>query len=487
MRKIAFQSIQTTIFSYLGVVLGYINVLWLYPYAMDTTQLGTFRTIQDLGLLLVPFAQMGLGHGITRYFPKLERNHSALLTFALLFSFFGFGVVALLFFGLKQQVVSLFASNSPEIINFLGVVLFIALFSVWSSVLDAFARSFIKVGIPTFFREVFLRLLTSILVALYLLKWIDFDQVMQGLVLVYGASLVGVAVYLAWLGVFKLDFSWGQFPAGFKSSLLKYSLLTFLATAASTLILKIDSVMISSMLSLEANAIYSIAFYMALVIELPRRAISQVAMPLIAEHFAQQRIQEINLLYRQLSNRQLYICLLLFALIWANIDSIYHFVPNREIYQTGKWVVFIIALGKLVDVAFSLNSEILVFSSYYRFNLILTVSMSVLLVAANYFLIPVMGIEGAAIGSAAVMLAYNFVKYAYLKWRLQLDPFSLETLKIMAVGIISVLGLYLSPTLNSPFLSLFITSGIIVAVFVGSSALLGVGKEEWAWLKNRGK
>lgn len=487
MRKIAFQSIQTTIFSYVGVVLGYINVLWLYPYALDTTQLGTFRTIQDLGLLLVPFAQLGLGHGITRYFPKLERNQGALLTFSLLFSFLGFGIVALLFFGFKQQVISLFASNSPEVINFLGVALVVALFSVWSSVLDAFARSFIKVGIPTFFREVFLRLLTSILVALYLLKWIDFDQVMQGLVGVYGLSMFGVAFYLVWLGVFKFDFSWNKFPSGFKSSLLKYSLLTFLATAASALILKIDSVMISSMLSLEANAIYSIAFYMALVIELPRRAISQVAMPLIAEHFAQQRIQEINLLYRQLSNRQLYICLLLFALIWANIDSIYHFVPNREIYQTGKWVVFIIALGKLVDVAFSLNSEILVFSSYYRFNLILTVSMSVLLVAANYFLIPVMGIEGAAIGSAAVMLAYNFVKYAYLKWRLQLDPFSLETLKIIAVGTISVLALYLSPTLSSPFLSLIVTSGIIVAVFVGSSALLGVGKEEWAWLKNRGK
>ena len=60
MRKIAFQSIQTTLFSYVGVVLGYINVLWLYPYALDSTQLGIFRTIQDLGLLLVPFAQLGL-------------------------------------------------------------------------------------------------------------------------------------------------------------------------------------------------------------------------------------------------------------------------------------------------------------------------------------------------------------------------------------------------------------------------------------------
>lgn len=487
MRKIAFQSIQTTLFSYVGVVLGYINVLWLYPYALDSTQLGTFRTIQDLGLLLVPFAQLGLGHGITRFFPKLEQNQGALLTFSLFFSFLGFGLVSILFFGFKEEVISLFASNSPEVINFLSIVLFIALFSVWNSILDAFARSYVKVGIPTFFREVFLRLLTSILVALYLLKWISFDQVMQGLVLVYGIAMLGVSIYMVWLGVFKFDFSWSRFPSGFKSSLLKYSLLTFLATAASTLILKIDSVMISSMLSLEANAIYSIAFYMALVIELPRRAISQVAMPLIAEHFAQQRIQEINLLYRQLSNRQLYICLLLFALIWANIDSIYHFVPNREIYQTGKWVVLIIALGKLVDVAFSLNSEILVFSTYYRFNLILTVSMSILLIAANYFLLPILGIEGAAVGSATVMLAYNLVKYGYLKWRLNLDPFSLETLKILGVGIISVASLHLSPAFGNPLFSLVMTSLFVIGVFVGSSALFGVGKEEWAWLKNRRK
>uniref|UniRef100_UPI00404819CB lipopolysaccharide biosynthesis protein n=1 Tax=Algoriphagus sp. TaxID=1872435 RepID=UPI00404819CB len=487
MRKIAFQSIQTTLFSYVGVVLGYINVLWLYPYALDSTQLGIFRTIQDLGLLLVPFAQLGLGHGITRYFPKLEQNQSALLTFSLLFSFLGFGFVSLFFFGFKEEIVSLFASNSPEVINFLSIVLFIALFSVWNSILDAFARSYVKVGIPTFFREVFLRLLTSVLVALYLLKWIDFDQVMQGLVLVYGLSMLGVTIYMVWLGVFKFDFSWSRFPRGFKSSLLKYSLLTFLATAASTLILKIDSVMISSMLSLEANAIYSIAFYMALVIELPRRAISQVAMPLIADHFTQQRIQEINLLYRQLSNRQLYICLLLFALIWANIDSIYHFVPNREIYQTGKWVVLIIALGKLVDVAFSLNSEILVFSAYYRFNLILTVSMSVLLIATNYLLIPLLGIEGAATGSAAIMLAYNLVKYGYLKWRLNLDPFSLETLKILGVGILTVASLYLSPAFSNPLFSIVSTSLLVTGVFVGSSALFGVGKEEWAWLKNRGK
>jgi O-antigen/teichoic acid export membrane protein len=485
MSKIAQQSIQTAIFSYIGVVLGYINVLWLYPYALNATELGTFRTIQDLGLLFVPFAQLGVGHGITRFFPKLEHNQSAFLSYSLAFSLLGFGAVSLLFFGFKAQVIGLFAVNSPEIIHFLGVVLLITLFALLSSVLDAYGRSYLKVAIPTFFREVFLRILTSILVAVYLLGWIDFDLVMQGLVAVYGIALTGVLAYLIWLGKLKLDFRWKKFPPGFRSSFIRFSLITFLATAASTLIMKIDSIMVSSMVSLEANAIYSIAFYMALVVELPRRAISQVSMPVIADLFAKNQITKINTLYQKISNRQLYICLFLFGMIWSNIDQIYYFVPNSELYQAGKYVVFFIALGKIFDVAFSVNSEILVFSNYYRFNLILTIGMSVLIIAANYWLIPIYGIEGAAMGSAGVMLAFNLVKYSYLKIKLQLDPFSWETLKILFVSPFAFIGAGLDTELFNPFTMILVKSILISGTFVFMSMIVGVGQEEWNWIKSK--
>ena len=485
MSKITQQSIQTTIFSYIGVVLGYINVLWLYPYALDATELGTFRTIQDLGLLFVPFAQLGVGHGITRYFPKLEQNQSAFLTYSLAISLLGFAVVSLIFFGLKGEIMSLFATNSPEVIDFLGIVLLITLFALLSSVMDAYSRSYLKVAIPTFFREVFLRFLTAVLVGIYLLNWINFDQVMIGLVLVYGAGLLGVLVYLIWLGKVQVDFNWKNFPPGFRSSFIRFSLITFLATAASTLIMKIDSIMVSSMVSLEANAIYSIAFYMALVVELPRRAISQVAMPVIADHFAKNQIQEINKLYRQISNRQLYICLFLFAMIWSNIDSIYYFVPNSELYQSGKMVVFYIALGKIVDVAFSVNSEILVFSKYYRFNLALTIAMSALIIGVNYWLIPIYGIEGAAIGSALVMLTFNLVKYGYLKFKLKLDPFSYETLKILFVGLmIFALRDFYQEGIH-PLMMMAIKSILILGMFFFWSMIANVGQEEWQWIKSR--
>lgn len=485
MGKVAKQSIQTTIFSYLGVVIGYVNVLWLYPYALDASQLGTFRTIQDLGLLFVPFAQLGVGHGITRFFPQLKSNQSAFLSYGLVFSMAGFAVVSMVFLGFKRQIIELFAVNSPEVIDFFGIVLLITLFSLLSSIFDAYSRSFVKVAVPTLIREVFLRLLTGVLVGTYLLEWISFPQVMQGLVAVYGFAFLGVLVYLLWLGVLKLDFRWNTFPQGFRTSFIQFSLVTFLATAASTLIMKIDSIMVSSMISLEANAIYTIAFSMALVIELPRRALSQVVMPVIADHFAKGNHDEINKLYKQVSNRQLYVCLLLFIGLWANLDSLYHFIPNREIYEAGKYVVLLIGLGKLLDVVFSVNGEILVFSRHYHFNLIATIGMSILIIVLNYLMIPRYGIEGAAMASVAVMFLYNLAKYLFLKIKLGFEPFSTETVKIILVGIMGLGSGYFNTISDSPLLNMAFVSTLVLATYLFFSRLLGVGKEEWEWVKSR--
>lgn len=485
MGKVAKQSIQTTIFSYLGVVIGYFNVLWLYPYALDASQLGTFRTIQDLGLLFVPFAQLGVGHGITRYFPQLKANQSAFLSYSLLISLGGFVVVSGIFLGFKEEIINLFAVNSPEVVDFFGVVLLITLFALLNSILDAFGRSYLKIAVPTLAREVLLRLLTSVLVGSYLLGWIDFNQVMYGLTGVYGLTLLSVLVYLLWLGVLKFDFNWRNFPKGFRSSFVQFSLITFLATAASTLIMKIDSIMVSSMISLEANAIYSIAFSMALVIELPRRAISQVVMPMVADHFAKQEHREINSLYKSISNRQFYICMLLFIGIWSNIDSLYYFIPNSEIYESGKWVVFLIGMGKLFDVIFSINGEILVFSKHYKFNLIATIGMSVLIVLLNYLMIPIYGIEGAAMASVAVMFLFNLVKYIFLKIKLGFDPFSMETFKILLVGISAYLPSNFLPESIDPFISIILTSSLVLGGYLFFSMLFGAGKEEWAWIRER--
>lgn len=467
MGKIVKQSLLSTLSSYIGVLIGYVNLLWLLPYALSPEQIGIFKTIQDMGLLLVPFAQLGLGHGVTRFYPRVKDHQFVFFSLTLLLTFIGFGLVTLCFLLFKAQIIQAYAANSPEVINFLGVVLFITLFAVLNSILDAFTRSFIKVAVPTFFREVVLRLLITALVSFYMFGWLGFDSVMWGLAAIYLLTLLGMIAYMIHLKVFILDFNWNVFSLSFKKEYVRYSLITFLGTAGSILIMKIDSLMVTSLIGLDANAIYAIGFSIAVVIEMPRRAISQVVMPIIADKFAQNKTAEIDVLYKKVAVNQLLLCLFIFLAIWTNIDNLYHFVPNKEIYQTGKWVVLLIGLGKLSDVLFSVNGEIIVFSRFYIFNITSTLIMSVMVIALNFIMIPIWGIEGAALSSLLSMFFYNLIKYLYVKKRLGFDPFSWDIGKIIGLGSLAYgLDYFLIPTLSPVFLDLFVRLSCLGTVYL---------------------
>jgi O-antigen/teichoic acid export membrane protein len=488
MKPIARQSLLTTLSSYIGVAIGYGNLLWLLPYALQPDQIGLFRTVQDMALLLVPFAQLGIGNGITRFYPKLKAQQFQFFSFSLIMALLGFALVMVLFWISKDWLVIAFAANSPEVLQFLGVVLLIAFFSVLNSILDAFCRSFLKIAVPTFFREVVLRLLVTLLVAVYLWKWIYFEQLMWGLAGIYLFTLLGMIGYMIQVKIFMLRFDF-EFPKGIIKEFLKYSLITLLGTTGSILIMKIDSLMVSSMIGLDANAIYTIAFSIAVVIEMPRRAVSQVAMPIVSEYFAKNELFAINKLYKQIAVHQSFICLLLFLGIWSNVDNLYHFVPNSNIYESGKWVVLLIGLGKMSDIFFSINGEIIVFSRFYVFNITATLIMSVAVVVFNLVLIPTYGIEGAAAASLLAMFLYNLIKYFYLKIRLNFDPFSWDVVKIVALGVMTYLIQFLIfDKMETGFYNLIVRSITITILYLVGAMLLKIARDEQIalWKKIRG-
>ncbi|MEX0883147.1 MAG: oligosaccharide flippase family protein [Cyclobacteriaceae bacterium] len=480
------QSIITTIFSYTGVVVGYANLLWLFPLILEAEQIGLFKTIQDMGLLLVPFAQMGLGHGITRYFPKVPGHQHAFFTLSILLAIIGFLLITILFLTFKESIIMAYAENAPELINFLALVLFITFFAMVFSILESFSRSYVRVAFPTFLKEVFQRIGILISVLAYYMDWISFGGMLWSLAGIYFVSVLIMAVYIGSLKIFKFDFQWYRFPKRFKRDFLQYSLITLLGTAGAMLIMKIDSLMVSSMIGLNANAVYSIGFSIAVVIEMPRRAISQVAMPIISEKFAAGLLSEIDDLYKKIAIHQLFICLLIFIVIWINIDNLYYFVPNREIYQAGKWVVLLIGLGKLSDVIFSVNGEIIVFSRFYLFNITATVMMSLAVILLNLLFIPIYGIEGAALASLIAMFFYNLLKFFYIKFRLGFNPFSVHIFKILLLGLVSwSISQFLIPRIETVIGDVLLRSSLVAGVYLMLGYFWNISPEAVALIENK--
>ena len=67
------QSAISTALTYAGVVIGYVNLLILFPAYMSPEEVGLARIVQDAAMIMVPFAQLGISQLIIRFFPE-HRN-----------------------------------------------------------------------------------------------------------------------------------------------------------------------------------------------------------------------------------------------------------------------------------------------------------------------------------------------------------------------------------------------------------------------------
>jgi O-antigen/teichoic acid export membrane protein len=231
------------------------------------------------------------------------------------------------------------------------------------------------------------------------------------------------------------------------------------------IVLQIDSIMVSGQLGLEATGIYTIAFFIGIVIEMPRRSIAQISSALIAQAFEKEDIPAVNKLYKQTAINQMIIGSLLLIGIWANLENLYSFIPNGQLYISGINVVLFIGLGKLSDMAFGTNGEIIVMSKHYKFNVIAVAILAFLTIGLNLILIPKYGIEGAAIASFLAMLIFNISKFLFVWIKFKIQPFSINTLKFLAIVGVVLFGNRLLPPLENVFFDILVRSIAITILF----------------------
>ncbi len=462
------QSIITTIISYLGVVIGYINLLYLYPKFLSPEEVGLFRTIQDAAILLSPFAQFGLASGIFRYYPQFvkdQKTAGSFISLMMLLSVVGFGIFFLVFQLFETSILAYFDDNAKEITHFASLVLWLTLILLITSLMEAYSRSLLKTIVPNLLREIVSRLLLSVFVLLYFLGYLNFQQFITTTILGYLLCLIILMIYLTKNGDLKLGLEFSVTHRLKLPELLKYSLLSFAGTAGLVIIGKVDSIMVSALLGYAANAVYTTAFYMATVIEIPKRALSQVAMPLIARAFEKKDLKDIQVIYQKTAINQFIIGALMLIGVWANLDNIFQLIPKNEIYDAGKYVVIIVGFGKLIDMIFGPSSEIIVLSKYYGFNIVLIILLAGSIIFANNLLIPAYGINGAAIGAALALIFFNLIKFIFIWATLKMQPFSLSTLKVLLITV-AVVGVNLVlPKVNYILIDIAYRSTIITIIF----------------------
>ena len=461
------QSIITTIIAYIGVIIGYVNLLYLYPRFLSPEQVGLMRTVQDSAILMAQFAQFGLAQSIIRYFPRFSdqlQEGKNFINLILLAGLAAFGFFLIIFFAFEQPILDYFKDNAQDFIHYSGLAVWLTFITVMNTLLEVYSRSLLKNILPNLLKEIVARLLLAFIVLFYFLEWVSFTQVMISSVLVYVlclSILLGSLMaqgHLQWKTSFTLD------PL-LRRELIRFSLLSFAGTAGLIIIGKVDSLMIAGILGLAPVAVYTTSFYMATVIEVPKRAMTQVATPLISRGFDKYDRAEIQNIYSKTALNQFILGSLLLIGIAANLDSIFLLMPKGEIYETGKWVVIIVGAGKLVDMLFGPSSEIIVYSKFYSFNIVLILVLAIVIISANNILIPVYGIEGAAMGAALTLVIFNLIKFIFIWVKLDLQPFSTAFLKVVLIAGVSWTFHMLLPRMDYVILDIVVRSGIITLIF----------------------
>lgn len=462
------QSIITSVISYVGVLIGYVNLLYLFPKFLHQDEIGLLRTLQDSAILLTPFATFGLGQGIIRFFPRYsskEEHANSFIFIMLLLGIVSYCFFLLILFLFQDYIAGFFKNQANEVLQFLDLILWLTLVLVLTALLEQYSRSLLKIAFPNLLREVVLRVFQGVLVSLYFLKVISFNQLIIGSIYIYLVLLIILIIFLIYYGHLRFTFSYKVIKRQHIKDIITFSAISFVGSSAMIIIGKLDSIMIAGMLGLTSNAVYTTAFYMATVIEIPKRAITTSASTLIARSFQKNELEEVKTIYQKTSINQLIIGALILIGLWINIDNLFDLMPNGEKYIDGKYVVLIVGLGKLIDMFFGPSSEIIGLSKHYWFNLVVITFLAGIVVISNYIMIPAFGIDGAAYGSLIALTAYNVIKFVFIFIKLKFQPFTTATIKVIVISCIVIVINFLLPKLNHIIIDIIYRSSVITLVF----------------------
>lgn len=471
---IARQSFWASIVNYTGSVIGLFTTFYLFPLTFSPSETGVFRLFIEMGALLAGVAQLGTGYSIWKFFPKFrsENGHHGVGFWLILLPMLGMVLVALSLLFFKAQVLLFFMENASDFLPYYNLLIPFVFFFVFNSVYETFSAAMGRIVFASFLRENVVRIGLGVLAFLYFSEHLTFYGVMLGVSLVYGTVcfLNIVSVHQLTQLSYVPDWRFIRTHKELKSEFSFYTLYLFLTYVAMLVLQRMDFLMVSKMKGTSDTGIYSIALNLSILIEIPTRSILQIANPKLSEAIHQGDRDEISRLYQKTSLNQFVLGGIVLLGIWVNIDLFYRFMPHGDIYKAGKMAVLYLGLGKLMVLLQGNSSAMLIFSKRYYLTLVVNVIAIITGVYMNQWLIPEMGISGAAVATGVVWLCTGVVVAMLIWFIYKMQPF---TLKVLQAILVLALGFglnYLWPNTLSPnkivLISLYALKSLVILTVV---------------------
>ncbi len=470
------QGIKDSIVTYIGIAFGVVNTLVIYPY-LPSNVLGLFQFLVSAALIVTPFLQLGMQNVAVRFFPIFkneEKKHQGFLFILLIPSIICFFVFAIAVILLEQPITNWLKAQDVDPIarQFILYFLPFAFFITINSILGQYIKNFLRIVIPTFLDTVWLKIATGFMALLFTYTLVNIYGYITGIIIAYGLVTIGLLIYTRWLGQLHLqpDYSLIKEPTLFRDIRI-FAFYGIIGSLGASFMTYIDKFMIPLLMGKEGlvqNGIFTIVAFIGNTVDTPRKSLEKITQPIVADAIVKENWSEVEILYKRSAVNLLVLGLLLFLGIWLNIDSLFDIMKEGDKYRADKNIVFVLGMASLVDMATSINNQIIGFSKYFRFQFYVVLTLAALNVIFLYVFIKIfnLGIYGAALGTLFSIIVFNGIKLIFIQQKFKMQPFSMATVWILMIGA-AVYGIASQlPDIGHPILTILYKSIIISILYI---------------------
>ena len=462
MGVVSSQSFKNLISTYAGFAIGALNVLILYPYFLSQEYYGLVTFLLSAANLFWPFMAAGFHNAIIRFYSVYQKKEDkdSFLSFALIVPLITGSMIGLLSWWLYDYILAYFSDKNQLIQPYAWLIVPLGVLSAYFEMFYSWVKVFLKSVFGNLMKEIFHRLAITILLGLLYFQWIEVDNFIYYLALIYLLRVLVIGIYA--LQVYRPRFQL-RLLYNYKS-VLSYSALILLAGFIAVALFDLDKVMIEYFMPVENVPVYGIAVYIAAVIAVPVKAMNQIAKPLTASYINEDKLKQLEDLYQRSSITLLIISGFIFLLIVCNLDQIYAIIPAE--YRGGYMIVIWIGLIKVFDNLLGNGGSILYYSDYYKVTLVGGLIIVTLAILFNVILIPMYGILGAGIATFLAFLLYDLLKLILVYRRFKIIPFNVKTFYVIIL--LSVLYLVFAYWTFGfhPLIDIVLKSLIISTLFI---------------------
>ncbi len=458
----------------IAILIGGVNTLYFYPEFLKDEYYGLVVFLLATSNLLQPLMSFGAQHTIIKFFSSFndKKKKDQFLSSVIFLPLFFIIPITFLVVQFHDIIAQFLSVKNPIIESYVWVIFLVSFATSYFEVFYSWSRVQFKSIFGNILKEIYPRISVLFLLILVSFEVLNKENFVWWLTGLYYLRLILMIVYSFYL--YKPVFSI-TIPDNFKE-ILSYSFYILLAGSAASFLIDIDKYMIPQKQAISQTAYYAVAVFIATVVEIPGRAMFQILNPLVAKSLNDQNYSELKYLYKKSSENLLLISGLFFLLINLNIDSFY-LLLNNQFYSNASLVVLIISSAKLIQMSFGCGPAILATSTFYRITLPFSISMAISVYLLNDYLIDLYGINGAAISTFIVLLIFTILKILYIVFKIKIQPYSLNSLKILfSIFIVYLINYFINLDYN-PLLNIFIRSVGITILYLIMIYFFGISQK----------